>query len=248
LIHRIGELIESCEHHSEYADQMDEEACSDNSSMGMSQVTVATPGGMKLIDNLSFNVAKGNDLIIMGQSGCGKSSLLRVLSGLWPAPRGIVTRPLKSGSSGFLFLPQKSYVTEGTFLEQIIYPIEDTGVYDDQVMEIVRMADLESLVKTHGLNKYKFWEQIFSGGELQRIGFARLFFHRPAFALMDEATSALDMELEAKLMTQAKALGITMINVAHRPSLMQYHNVILDFKREGDQVAYELKKLPLEPE
>ena len=238
LVHRVGELIESCEKHQTYAEDIDLDAKQDETMVGMNNVTVSTPNGMKLIDGLTFEIRKGESLIIMGQSGCGKSSLLRVLSGLWRTSHGTVTRPFSSIRGGFLFLPQKSYVTEGTFLEQIIYPLEDTGGYDEMVMDIIKMADLEDTVKVHGLNSCKFWEQIFSGGELQRIGFARLFFHRPTFALMDEATSALDMELEAKLMSTALALGITMINVAHRPSLLQYHNRLLKFSLGPNGVAY----------
>jgi ABC-type uncharacterized transport system fused permease/ATPase subunit len=117
LVHRVGVLMEACEKHKDYANQIDAEACSNDDVMGMDKVTVATPNGMKLIEDLSFQAQKGESLIIMGQSGCGKSSLLRLLSGLWKTRAGTVTRPLASVDGGFLFLPQKSYVTQGTFLE-----------------------------------------------------------------------------------------------------------------------------------
>ena len=97
----------------------------------------------------------------------------------------------------------------------------------------------------------KDWKDVLSGGDKQRIAAARLFYHKPQFAILDECTSAVSLEIEKIIYTHAKALGITLMTVSHRSSLWQYHNYILQYDGSGGYVFCELdaeKRLELQEE
>lgn len=81
------------------------------------------------------------------------------------------------------------------------------------------------------------WDDVLSGGEAQRLGFARLFFHKPRFAVLDEATSALDVPLEQKCMAACRARHITLVSVATRPSQRRYHHQQLQLDSRGGGVV-----------
>jgi len=77
------------------------------------------------------------------------------------------------------------------------------------------------------------WIEVLSLGEQQRLAFARLYYHHPAFAILDEATSALDINNESKVYEQLNRLGITYLSVGHRKSLYHYHQKLLTFDGMG---------------
>jgi len=84
-----------------------------------------------------------------------------------------------------------------------------------------------------GLSTEDDWSEVLSGGEKQRIAMARLFYHKPEFAILDECTSTISVEVEHMLYTRAKDLGITVFTISHRASLFKFHEWYLKFEGDG---------------
>jgi ABC-type lipoprotein export system ATPase subunit len=168
-------------------------------------------------------------VVIMGPSGCGKSSLLRVIGGLWPIISGSVTRPDKIGRDGMYFLPQRSYVFSSTLIEQITYPISGTTDDISKLKELIKEVGLGHLTKRLESGEIFDWGSVLSTSEMQRLSFARLFYHNPNFCLMDEATSAMDLHMENKCLKKCAKMGITLISVAHRPTVIPHHESVFSY-------------------
>lgn len=203
---------------------------------------IVTPNGDVLINELNLTVNPGMNVMITGPNGSGKSSLFRLLGGLWPLFGGTLVKP----SAGNLFyVPQKPYLCVGTLRDQIIYPDTKEQAYakgytDERLKELLRIVILEYLVSREGFDSIQDWGDVLSGGEKQRISFARLFYHHPAYAILDECTSAVSIDVEGDLYTHAKKEGITLFTVSHRPSLFKYHDYVLKFDGEG---SYSFEKM-----
>lgn len=206
-------------------------------------VPIITPNGDVLVDNLSFKVSRGMNCLITGPNGCGKSSLFRILGDLWPLYRGKVIKP---DSSQVFYVPQKPYLAIGTLRDQIIYPDSrgqalEKNFDDEAIMDLLKMTHLEYLVEREGgWDSIQDWADVLSGGEKQRVAMARLFYHRPLWAILDECTSAVSVDVESIMYNRAKALGITLFTVSHRTSLFKHHEYLLRFDGEG---GYEFTKI-----
>lgn len=186
-------------------------------------------GGDCIIDSLSFVVQPGEHLLISGPNGCGKSAIARLVAGLWPVYRGLVSRPRAIGTDGIMFLPQRPYLSIGTLRDQVIYPhsemdMRDAGRRDSElsrVLEEVRLGYLPE--REGGWDCRKEWKDVLSGGEKQRMAMARLLYHEPQFAFIDEGTSAVSSDVEGLLYEKAKEKGITLVTISTRVSLKKYH-------------------------
>jgi ATP-binding cassette subfamily D (ALD) long-chain fatty acid import protein len=127
------------------------------------------------------------------------------------------------------------------------------GVTDTDLLAILRTLDLENIVTSYaeGWDAEAEWRDVLSGGLQQRVAMARLFYHKPKYAILDECTSSVTLETEKIMYDTAKALGITLMTVSHRKSLWKYHNFILQFDAQGNYVFTKLdaeKRLTLEEE
>lgn len=172
-------------------------------------------GGEELVDDLSVIVQSGEHLLISGANGVGKSSVARLVAGLWPVYRGLVSRPRSIGTDGVMFLPQRVYLSVGTLRDQVIYPdteieMRDRGRRDIEIKRILEEAHLGYLPdREGGWDTRKEWKDVLSGGEKQRMAIARLLYHEPRYAFIDEGTSAVSSEVEPIMYERAKEKGIS---------------------------------------
>ncbi len=215
-------------------------------------VPIVSPNGDVLVRKLSFSVKPGEHLLIVGPNGCGKSSLFRILGGLWPVYGGNVRKP---PFSDIFYIPQRPYLSRGTLRQQVIYPdgvreMRDKGVTDSDLYRILSIVEIESIVdRSGGWDADEEWRDVLSGGLQQRVAMARLFYHAPKYAILDECTSSVTLEIERIMYETAKGLGITLMTVSHRRSLWKYHKNILQFDGQGNYIFTELdaeRRLKLE--
>ncbi|TNN50098.1 ATP-binding cassette sub-family D member 3 [Liparis tanakae] len=162
---------------------------------------LATPNGDVLIKDLTFEVRSGTNVLVCGPNGCGKSSLFRVLGELWPLFGGSLTKP----DRGKLFyVPQRPYMTLGSLRDQVIYP--DTheqqqrkGISDQVLKEYLDNVQLGHILEREATwDSVQDWMDVLSGGEKQRMAMARLFYHKPQFAILDECTSAFYLHMDGR--------------------------------------------------
>lgn len=200
-----------------------------DSPLTLEHITLNTPNYQKtLVTDLSLTLEQGQGLLIMGNSGAGKSSLLRAIAGLWRSGTGQLVRP---DLQKMLFLPQKPYMILGTLREQLLYPYTEQGVDDQKLYEVLELVNLGYIPEqVSGFDVELDWANVLSLGEQQRLAFARLLLSQPSYAILDEATSALDLKNEERLYQKLQETKTTYVSVGHRLSLLKYHHQVLELQ------------------
>lgn len=199
-------------------------------------LSIKNPFGRTLINNVNLTLPQGASLLIQGDSGVGKTTLLRTAAGLWSYSQGTVYCPLDSQ----LFLAQKNYLPQGDLSTALAYPKNSADIDRPLAEEILRKVQLGHLIER--LEQEQDWTRILSLGEQQRLAFGRLLLHKPKVAFLDEATASMDEGLEDAMyrLLKSELPNTTLISVGHRSTLKRYHRQQLQIFADGSWALNEI--------
>jgi putative ATP-binding cassette transporter len=180
----------------------------------------------ELIKPFSLTLNPGDRMVLTGVAGSGKSSLLRVLAGIWSHNEGEITVQAKAK---LLCVPQKAYLPLTSLRGIVAYPGDPKDFTDAQIGGALKAAGLERLIPEldDAAKDGMYWSRMLSGGEQQRIAFARIFLHKPDILMLDEITSSLDPHAEKELYGRVieEFPETTIISIAHREKVMDFHTI-----------------------
>lgn len=205
----------------------------------MRELRLARPSGKTLVAEAEIEIRRPERVLIRGRSGSGKSTIMRAVAGVWPWGHGAIQLP-----SGLIaFLPQKPYFPLGTLRDALLYPRAPEGITDEALKESLHKVGLDHL--RDRLGDTERWDQILSGGEQQRVAFARALVHKPDWIFMDEATSTLDEAGQESIMLLLidELPDTAIISIGHRPGLEEFHTreLVLVHGEKGARLRAEVR-------
>ena len=208
---------------------------SDDGALHLVNLCIKQHDGTLMLADADVVINRGEKVLVKGDSGTGKSTLIRAMAGLWPWGSGSILRPR---DARIAFMPQRPYLPLGSLRDVIDYPREEEPAKTERIEELLRACGLEHLVPR--LDEEDHWSSILSGGEQQRIAFARVLLKTPDLIIMGEPTSALDELSQTRMMDLIRddAPESTVVHVAHRPGLERFHDREIHLKREGNEPAH----------
>ncbi|HAU59507.1 MAG TPA: hypothetical protein DCW45_03975 [Opitutae bacterium] len=203
--------------------------------------------GQELLQEINFEVKKGECIGIVGESGAGKSTLTNLLLGLVSPSKGafvvdgyeIKSEKIQPWQRMIGYVPQEIYLLDDTISSNIAFGVNDTDIDHTQISKVVERAGIRKFIDSFddGLNT-KIGERgvRISGGQRQRIGIGRALYQNPQVLILDEATSSLDSKTEQEILNEIRKIRgkVTMILVAHRQSTLQFCDKI--FKIENGRL------------
>ncbi|WP_316238589.1 ABC transporter ATP-binding protein/permease [Bradyrhizobium sp. SZCCHNR1015] len=211
--------------------------------LSLNDLQVTLDDGTAVVGETEVVVDPGERLLVAGESGTGKSTLVRAIAGLWPWGGGSINfHPDRR----LFMLPQRPYVPSGSLRRAVAYPgaAEDWSVA--QVGEALHKVGLDHLKDK--IEEEAPWDQTLSGGEKQRLAFARLLLHSPDIVVLDEATSALDEKSQGKMMEMvtSELPKATIVSVAHRVELEAFHSrkIVLERRKGGAKLVSDIDLIP----
>jgi putative ATP-binding cassette transporter len=203
------------------ADRLDGERLdAPGEAIGLDQLEIGLPQGTPLLASTSVELTPGEHVLLTGASGSGKSTFFRSLAGIWPYWKGRIRLPK---GARLLFLPQKPYLPLGPLKHAVCYPDEASRHPDQEVREALSAVGLGQLA--HDLERSENWAQVLSGGEQQRLAFARALLNQPEWLFLDEATASLPEDAQDALyrLLRERLKSTTFVSIGHRESLAEHH-------------------------
>jgi putative ATP-binding cassette transporter len=205
-------------------------------ALRLRNLSVTLDDGSAVVHDADVDITAGEKVLVVGESGTGKSTLVRAISGLWPWGSGEIL--MRSGAR-LQLMPQQSYVPLGTLRRAATYPEPPDQVDDAMLRQALEDVGLGHFADR--LDEDANWSGILSGGEKQRLAFVRLLVQRPDVVVMDEATSALDPPSQDHLMRLAleRLPEMTLVSVGHRPELEAFHGrkLVLEYRQDGARLV-----------
>jgi putative ATP-binding cassette transporter len=200
---------------------------SPDGNLRLTNVTMSLPDGTRLLEGANLVMTPGHSIVLTGRSGTGKTTLFRVLAGIWPFGSGKVQIPRNS-----FFLPQRPYIPLGTLRHVITYPNAVDAFTAEQMSQVLRDVGLSQLCGR--LDHDDNWPMRLSGGEQQRLAFARALLAKPDWIFLDEATASVDPEAETELyqILKERLPNATLVSIAHRASVAAFHERRLNLERK----------------
>jgi putative ATP-binding cassette transporter len=200
--------------------------------------------GNVVIQDANAVIHVGEKVLIVGESGTGKSTLFRAVSGLWPWGSGEIRTPPRER---MFFMPQRPYLPLGTLRAALAYPAPAKKFADAGMAAALERCALPHLLPR--LDEEERWDRVLSLGEQQRLAFARLLLHRPRWIFLDEATAALDDENQDAMMRlfREELADSAVISIGHRPGLDVYHDRTLHLVRAPDGAKLEVRRRAAQP-
>ena len=188
--------------------------------LSLEQLSLQLPQGGMLLSDTSLAIKPHEDVLVAGPSGSGKSTLFRALAGIWPYWKGRIRLPK---GAKLLFLPQKPYLPIGSLKRVATYPDDPARYSDEEVLATLDAVGLPHLKRS--LDQSQHWGQVLSGGEQQRVAFARALLTKPDWLFLDEATASLPEEDQDRLyrLLKDRLPQTTLVSIGHRDSLAKYH-------------------------
>jgi putative ATP-binding cassette transporter len=212
----------------------------EGAALRLRDLSVTLDDGTAVLDDADIAIKPGERVLVAGESGTGKSTLVRAIAGLWPWGGGVIE--VQKGAK-LMLLPQRPYIPIGTLHRAAVYPEAPDSRGIEEVAEAFKRVGLEHLIGR--IEDEAPWDQTLSGGEKQRLAFARIFLHNPDIIILDEATAALDPESQDKLMAllSKQPQSTALVSVGHRPELEAFHNrkVVLERRAGGAKLVSDIK-------
>ncbi len=215
----------------------------DNTMLSLRDLSVSLGDGRAVVKETQVEIEPGERVLVAGESGSGKSTLVRAIAGLWPWGEGSVN--FRANARLFM-LPQKPYIPTGSLRRAVAYPQEADSWNAEEIgsaLEKVGLGHLKDKIADEAP-----WDHTLSGGEKQRLAFARLLLNAPDIVVLDEATSALDDKSQDKIMETVinELPDVTILSVGHRAELEAFHSrkITLEKRDGGARLVSDVDLIP----